>query len=247
MQNIINFLNANPWLNFLFLILAVASIIVSVILYLSSRKEKCLVYATRNFNLIHRSVVQIPGLSIKYEDKNIDTLTLSKIAFWNKGKGTINNIDIAPTDKVSISPKEDITILTAAIAYKSRDSNNFSLEKILNGIIVNFDYIDFHQGVIIDVYHTGHDIESIILKGTVKGGHDLRAGNISESYLIDKIFDPIIDSFPRPHNKILRYSLGVIIGLIIILPFFILLPINNIYRKMNKLPAEFDLSDKRTI
>jgi hypothetical protein len=111
MQSIINFLSANPWLNLLFLVLAVLSIIISVVLFLRSRKEKILVYATSSFNLIHNSVARIPGLYVKYEDNNIDNLTLTKIAIWNKGKGTINNTDIAPTDKVSIFPKEYVKIL----------------------------------------------------------------------------------------------------------------------------------------
>jgi hypothetical protein len=244
MQNIINFLNANPWLNLIFLILAIVSIIVSVSLYFRSRKEKILVYMTKSFNLIHNSVVRIPGLSIKYEDNNIDNFTLTKVAFWNKGRGTISNIDIAPMDRVGIYPKEDVAILSAAITYKTRDSNNFSLEKLQNGIIVNFDYIDFHQGVIIDVYHTGQDIDSFIIKGTVKGGYDLRAGDIYENYLLDKFITPINNMIPWPRNFVLNLLVAFILGLIIILPVMLFSAIDVIYKMMNKLPVEFDLTNR---
>lgn len=221
--------------------LAVASIVVSVILYMRSRKEKILVYATRSFNLIHKSAVRITGLSIKYEDNNIDTLTLTKIVFWNKGKATINDIDIAPTDKVRIFPKEDVTILTASIAYKSRDSNNFSLEKIQNAIIVNFDYIDYHQGIIIDLYHTGRDGQSIILKGTVKGGKDLHVSGFSENSLTDKMGEVIFNIIPLPYNNLLRFIMVFLIAIIICIPFIIIAPIYKIYQMMNKLPKEFNL------
>lgn len=246
MQNISSFLIANPWLNLIFLILAVVSIIVSVALYFRSRKEKILVYMTKSFNLIHNSVVRIPGLSIKYEDNNIDNFTLTKVAFWNKGRGTISNIDIAPTDRVGIYPKEDIAILSAAIVYKTKDSNNFCLEKVQNGIIVNFDYIDFHQGVIIDVYHTGQDIDSFILKGTVKGGYDLHAGDIYENYLLDRVFKPINNIIPWPRNFILNFLVALILSIIIALPVMIVSAIGIIYKMMNKLPVEFDLTNRAT-
>jgi len=244
MQKIINFLNANPWLNLLFLILAIASIFVSVILYLRSRKEKILVYTSRGFNLIHNSVVRIPGLSVRYENANIDTLTLTKVAFWNKGRGTINNADIAPTDRLSISPQEEVRILNAGIAYQSLTANNFSLEKSRHGIIVNFDYIDFHQGVIIDVYHTGQNSGSILFGGTVKGGHALHSGEIPEDYLFDKTFEPIIKKFKKIDSIIPRLLLFIIILPIIFIPAVILMPIDKVYGIMNRLPSEFDLGTK---
>jgi hypothetical protein len=245
MQNISSFLNANPWLNLIFLILAIVSIIVSVTLYFRSRKEKILVYMTKSFNLIHNSVVRIPGLSVKYEDNNIDNLTLTKIAFWNKGKGTINNVDIAPTDKLSIFPAEDVKILSATITYKSRDSNNYYLDKVENKIIVNFDYIDFHQGVIVNIYHTGKDNNSIIIKGTVIGGRDIQIGNISEDYLLQRLIDHILKKFPKPHNMLFKLLWYIIFIGTCIIPTMIIMPIDKFYRMMNKLPAEFDLSSKK--
>jgi uncharacterized membrane protein YwzB len=139
--------------------------------------------------------------------------------------------------------------LTAAIAYKSRDSNNFSLQKVRNAIIVNFDYIDFHQGIVIDVYHTGHDIKDIIIKGTVKGGRDLHVGTVSKNYFTEKIITPIDRIIPKPQNilaKLLIILVSITIATIIAIPVFIVMLIDNIYTKMNKLPEEFDLSNKRT-
>lgn len=245
MQTLIDFLSANPWLNFLFLILAVGSIIISIILYLRSRKEKILVYVTRSFNLIHNSVVKVPGLSIKYEGNTLDALTLTKIAFWNNGKGTINSNDIAPTDNLAIFPNEDILILEAAITYKSRESNNFSVAKKGNSVAVNFDYIDFHQGVIIDVYHTGQTDKSLLIKGTVKGGHEVGLGTIPKYYLLEKILQSL-DKL-KPLNIFLRtiLALVVLILTITILPMLIIMLADTFYKVFNKLPAEFDLSTKK--
>ncbi len=249
MQTLIDFLSANPWLNLLFLILAVGSIIISLILYLKSRKEKILVYVTKSFNLIHNSVAKVPGLSIKYEGNTLDTLTLTKIAFWNNGKGTINSNDIAPTDNLVVFPNEDILILEAAITYKSRESNNFGVAKKGNSIAVNFDYIDFHQGVIIDVYHTGQTDKSLLIKGTVKGGHEVGLGTIPKYYLLEKILQPLDKLKPqnklKPWNIFLRVILVVLILPIIILPMFIIMLADTFYKFFNKLPAEFDLSAKK--
>jgi hypothetical protein len=240
MQNIIAFIIKN----IVFLFLTVTSIIMSIVFYIRSRREKILVYTTNSFNLIHNAIVRIPGLSVKYENNNIENLTLTKIAFWNKGKDTINDNDIAPTDKLSIFPKEDIKILTSVISYKSRDSNNFSLINDKGVIIISFDYIDFHQGVIIDVYHTGHGIESLILKGTVKGGKELHSGSISETYLFDKIMFIITNKIHKPENKLLRLIWAFILASILIIPLIIISPIDKIYKMMNRLPAEFNLSNR---
>lgn len=241
LKTLTTFLNANPWLNLVFLILAVAGIAVSFLLYVKGRKEKILVYAMKSFNLIHNTAAKVPGLSVSHEGKTINTLTLTKIAFWNKGRGTINREDIAPTDRLAVFPQEEVAILDASIAYKSRDSNNFALERIGSRVVVDFDYIDFHQGVVIDVYHTGETDAALILRGTVKGGHDL-IGAIPQDYLLDKTLGKVSSVVPSPSNSLLRFVRIVILLIIILIPGMIIMAIDVAYRMANRLPTEFELS-----
>ena len=56
MEEYLNWLNNNQWLNLIFLILAILSIIISIYLYRKSRKNKKPLFDKRSINVISEDV-----------------------------------------------------------------------------------------------------------------------------------------------------------------------------------------------
>ncbi len=60
-------LNQSPWLNILFLILAVISLLSSFLFYLKARKEIRPCFGTRSFQLISESISNIEDIEIIFK------------------------------------------------------------------------------------------------------------------------------------------------------------------------------------
>jgi len=113
MATFLSWLNQNQWLNLVFLTLAVCSIIISIVLYRRNQKEKIPVYHMRHFSLLRKQIQSIKKLKILYEEKELDKLTLTRVALWNNGRDTINHSDLAPSDPLRIQMNEDCFITQA--------------------------------------------------------------------------------------------------------------------------------------
>jgi hypothetical protein len=84
MNELIEWLNDNPWLNLVFLFLAIASIIVSFLLYFKSKKIKKPTYLIKSFNLIKRKATKIKQVKLYYDKEVINNLTVRKFLFGTK-------------------------------------------------------------------------------------------------------------------------------------------------------------------
>ena len=164
---ITEWLNKNPWLNLLFLVLAILSIALSIFLYIRSKKEKRPYFSIRTFQLIEDKLNKIEAVEILYRGQRVDNLALSKIALWNKGKDTINNHDIAPKDPLRLVVRPECKILGAEIIYTRTEANNFTIKPDLDRgeIRINFDYFHTNEGLVIQVYHTEKTRMSLFYSG----------------------------------------------------------------------------------
>lgn len=177
MEEYLQWLNDNQWLNLVFLVLAVLSIIISIFLFRKSRKSKKPLFDKRSINVISERIKNIGGIQVNYKGENIDNLTVTKIAFWNGGNETLNESDQAPTDKLRIELNREYRVLEAEVIFQSDKTNNITIEHLSKEIGISFDYLDENQGGIIKFTHTGKNSSDVNLIGTFKGSHNLKRVN----------------------------------------------------------------------
>ncbi len=102
-------------------------------------------------------------------------------------------------------------------------NNNFSLEKINeHSTKIVFDYIDFNDGIILNIFHTGFKTSGFIIEGTFIGANKITYG-IRDSPIISKL-----DFVSKPVNYLInQQNLFLrITGYLLTLPtMFIMLPL----------------------
>lgn len=123
-----DYLNSNPWLNAIFLLLAIVSILASVIFYIKSRKSRIPTYIIRSINLVREHIKKIKSVEIQYLGNRVEDLTISKLMFWNAGKETIDSDDVANVDPIKIILINEAKILDAEILYQKNTANNFTID-----------------------------------------------------------------------------------------------------------------------
>jgi len=240
MDAIFKYLDGN--VNLIFLILAVVSILISIVLYFKSKKDRKPVYAKKSFTLIRDQTSKVKGLRITHNDQEVKDLTLTKFALWNRGRETINRGDVAPSDQLKLTTSSEHKILQADVSYTKTKANNFSvaLTDDRKAVLIDFDYFHTNEGVIIDVYHTGSINEHIQLQGTIKGVAQITAGTENPP-LFGRFLDGTIGKvIPRGKNFKSRHLLLFIPFALAAMP--ILLPLMFIDAGRNfvrKVPRDF--------
>lgn len=160
----------NSWVVFITTTFTIIGIPLSIYLYFKSKKDKLLKFEIKNNNIFKNFESIIENVKVTCEDKNISTLTITRILMWCDGKETIYNTDIATQMPLIIKSKEGKEILEAKIVSSNNQANNVHLEKLENNIYkINFEYLDYKDGFIIQVVHTGSSQKDIILSGKIKG------------------------------------------------------------------------------
>ncbi|WP_340152282.1 hypothetical protein [uncultured Marivirga sp.] len=171
MEEIIN----SVWFIISGYLIGIISIIVAVVTYRKSKVIKRPCAFNRTNNLISKSKNTISDIQITAEYKGVpvETLSYTKVAFYNAGKRTIKNSDLTQIDPLRIEIEDEV-IYDYEIIYFSKEANNFKLDKVDgHTVLINFDYIDFKQGVIIKIIHSGntptYTSKNLKVKGTVIG------------------------------------------------------------------------------
>lgn len=198
---IVEMLKGNIVFNSITLSIAVLGIILTFIFYLKSVKKKNPVYILRTFSLITENVKKVPLISIKHCDKNISNLSITRIAFWNSGKETIDKNDIAKKSPIKFVIDEKYEILDAEILYCKNTSNDFKINTNKKDVIIKFDYFDNEEGIILQIYHTGNKNEDFSVSGNIKSVKKIT--NIKNSSFLENKLLWLIEKFDI--NKVRRF------------------------------------------
>ncbi len=170
-------------------------ILLAIVFYLRGRRFKKLSWAIRSNNIFTDVPTLSDKLKVIYSEKEIKTITISKLAFWNNGTEHINDTDIAPADPIKIATNEGVQLLDWTILQRTNESNRITVTQPTpngNHLFINFDFLDKNDGFLIQITHTGNSSRDILLSGTVKG-----AGNPQ----------PIIrQTYSRPY----LYTMGIL-------------------------------------
>jgi hypothetical protein len=120
----------------------------------------------------------IPDVEVKFPGYGplVKALTVTKIAFWNAGTDTIKKQDVVKDDPISIQAKAGIVFLSASVSEIVSPLNKIdckvSPDRSL--VTITFEYLDYNQGAIIQVFHTGTSNADITLHGTIMGLSPIR-------------------------------------------------------------------------
>lgn len=208
----------NSYINFLSFLFGLGGIIFTIYFYIKGKKVKKPVYMIRTINLVREKIKKIDKINILYNGNSINDLSITKIAFWNEGKETIDNNDIAKNDPLRLSISNDYMFLDAKIIYQKNTANDF---KILMSqdhkyIDINFDYFDFEEGIVLQIIHTGNKNNDISLNGKIKSVKNIRRKESKHS-ISHSIMTSTKTWKNRRKFKSIIGCLFIIIGLLLII------------------------------
>lgn len=203
------------------LFIGVTGIVLAIIFYLNSKKEKDLCW-THISNLIIRKKKSKhdDDLRIFFNEKEVDQVTSTKIYIWNSGKEVIRSEDNPSNDRLKNDLSLDVDILKFEVIKKSREALIVNLSREINNkenkIEHSFNFLDQKDGYVVEIIHNGPEDMKIKLLGTILGSkkglrevpYSLpRKMSIRASILIDLILISILG----PLAFVLSKSLSLII------------------------------------
>lgn len=150
--------------------LAFISFVYAYYLYKKGLRLKEPVVSIKSNNLISGYSSKYKNLELFYKKEKVESFTVSKILFFNRGAETIHHSDVSSLDQIQILPSSG-KILDVAILQVNNPSNDFSVnhDKSKDAVVVDFDYIDNNQGVVIQIVHTGSSFAPLKISGSIKG------------------------------------------------------------------------------
>jgi hypothetical protein len=146
------------------------------------------VYSIKSVNVISDYASTYENLTVSYKDEKVENFTVSKVLFFNRGAEPIHREDIATLNHLKIVAKSG-NILDTMVVHVNNLSSDFKLDfDRANGcILLDFEYLNQHQGAVIEVVHTGLSSQDIDVIGDLKGVKSLK--KLSQSSLTN--FPPL--------------------------------------------------------
>ena len=205
-------------------------------------------FSKKTFPLIKDNLADLKNFEIKYNGKNVETLSLTMFAFWNSGIESIRKEDLATNDPLRIVASENTIIYDVEINDQNK-VNNFVIEKIYDSSIsINFDFMNYNDGIVLSIYHSGRKSLDISVVGTLIGAKKISLG-VRKNLLLNRL-----EILLEPANYLMRQKNPILLGfsiiagiltIIIVGPIaMVLLPIDFLNDKLNyKSPKQFYLYD----
>lgn len=159
------------WTDFLSWGIGILGLFFSVFFYLRSKKNRDPIYRCKTTQLIQRNTVsQIGNLEVYFDSIKLDALSITKIVLWNAGKDIISSSDVSDKDKVRIEIDKEYDILSCGVVKQTKEANNFDVEIAgdKKSVVITFDYMDYEEGAVIKLRHTGSSSSNLIVKGSIK-------------------------------------------------------------------------------
>lgn len=139
-----------------------------------SNKKQRISTSFSSFEIIKQGKNTIQQLSLSFAGKEIHDLTITKFAIWNSGNKVISGADIVPSQKLRVVAEDSSEILEAQIVTESDEANGFKICDMTNNqVCFDFDYIDSHEGIVVQVLHTG-SVNSLKVDCKIKGGKPVK-------------------------------------------------------------------------
>lgn len=158
--------NGSGWMNWT-VISAVSGVIAAVIAIFSyvgsvvrgGKSDSKKVFSTRysTNKLVRKASANYSKISVLYDGKSIEDVSITKYAIWNSGNLVISKDDIPPGGEIRVIVNDTNSILLDVnITSVTNDVNAFSVKSINEKeAIICFEYANPNDGALIEVLHTG--------------------------------------------------------------------------------------------
>jgi hypothetical protein len=140
----------SPWFSLFSLLVGIA---ITVLFFKLAKRDREPCYAISGLNIINR---WLPKLAIHYRGygEDLERLSLTFMAFWNRGRGTIENASAVKEDPIRINIEDGQKIIDAVIIQASREVCKctcvVSHERSYSTL--GFSFLDHNDGAVICLY-----------------------------------------------------------------------------------------------
>lgn len=158
-------------------IIGILAIMISLsYLILKKRQKPC--FAMRSNNIVSDYKSLFSPIKITHNGSEIDSLTVTRVAFWNGGRKAFGKKDIAEEDPYTFSMREGNEILDKPEIINMTGKRNVKI-KGDQKIRIDFDFLEKNEYVVIQVLHTGKTSDDLIFEGKTK---DVKNLNLSGAW-----------------------------------------------------------------
>jgi hypothetical protein len=153
----------------------VSAVISYVFFMLQARRDAAsLAFQSSSVDVVTPSEEEVGGLELEvlFKGARIPRLTRTRMALWNAGWATVEGADISENDPLRIRLRDGpmrVEILDVRLVRATREAIAFSAEVRKGTCFVNFDFLDRHDGVVLDLLHTGSATGRPSIDGVIKG------------------------------------------------------------------------------
>jgi|ERR1017187_1549330 hypothetical protein len=110
-------------------------------------------------------------ITVQHAGKNVPRVTRTRVAFWNRGRKTLERSDTVADYPIRFRfPDDDTKILAVTTLRRSDEANNFNatIDTDSSSVLITFNYLDQGQGGLIEILHTC-SVWGALVSGKIKG------------------------------------------------------------------------------
>ena len=172
MNEINYFFQASPIYNILALTTTFVGTLYGIASFIIGSRKRIPTYAIRTTHLIREITNNNENVKITYKGKEFPNLSSTRFVFWNQGRLTIKKDDVATKNPIKIAIADNYQILDAFIDKQTDEDNNFilNLSPDNKSITIKFEYLEYHDGVAIQIIHTAPSSQELVVSGKVISG-----------------------------------------------------------------------------
>jgi hypothetical protein len=164
----------NPLINIGSLALAVLGVLLAVVFYFRSQKNKTPCFENSSNTIVEGLHRSLEGIEVHYKGIAQERITISKVVFWNAGRDTIDGHDLVQRDPLRIICPTDVEILDIQIVSDNAELNSIQLGESIESdddrsYPITFEYLDHEEYFIVQLIHTGDASEKFDVEGKIKG------------------------------------------------------------------------------
>lgn len=203
----------NPIVQLSGYLIGVISLLLAVVFYIRSKREKRPRFAYFSVSLIGGVKSFLPDLSIQYKGKSCTRVTATRFYFWNAGREPLKRSDIPPSSPLRIESNPSVEILGVEIVGETDVASQLSAsaQGANNGVRLDFEYLDRDDGAVIQIIHAGTTETRFSMIGKIIG-----AESIEHLPAFRETEDPVL--YPK-RRKWYRIAFYAVVAASLVLPW----------------------------
>ena len=174
MQLDLQTLSDNPYITLGSFALAVFGIVLAIIFYVRSKKDKTPCYDCSSNTIIEGLNQALDGLEVHYKGQAQERVSVTKLVLWNAGRDTIDKSDLVERDQLRVLTPAEVTLLDIQVIDVSTKSNLVTLGEATqreqgSEFSIDFDFLDHQDYLVIQIIHNGSSRDEFSIAGKIKG------------------------------------------------------------------------------